>query len=387
MAKMEVVVPDSLRERVIQNIRFGELIAEGANGTIMEGKWEGSTVAVKKIHSVFKESSEFDFQSLRKRFFEECERSFQLRHTNIVQILGVFIPPGARLPSLVMERLYCSLSDLLGIHSNIPLEIKLNLLHGISLGLRYLHGRSPPIIHCDLTSKNILVSKGMEAKIADLGTVRFANQSLLTSLLPSTQDFMPPEAISDTPSFGTKVDVFSVGCVFLHTFSHRWPSPQNIISDTPGHPHTELKKRSQYLKSIPVTVQDELLPIVKACLENNPDNRPDVANICDRLESLISNRKLDLPESTLHVQLMLQEAKQEIKDHTVKLCTKGAELHSKNAEMENLKAEISKLNTADSGTKKVKFNYCIVSREKFDDSLAIHHQNNTEQYTYVAIES
>ena len=66
---MEVVIPDSLRERVIKNISFGELIAKGANGTIMEGKWEGSIVVVKKINSVFNEPSEFDFQ---KRFFEEC---------------------------------------------------------------------------------------------------------------------------------------------------------------------------------------------------------------------------------------------------------------------------------------------------------------------------
>ena len=61
---MEVVVSDSLRERVIENIRFGELIAQGANGTITEGKWEGSIVAVKKIHSVFNEPSEFDFKLL-----------------------------------------------------------------------------------------------------------------------------------------------------------------------------------------------------------------------------------------------------------------------------------------------------------------------------------
>ena len=258
-----------------------------------------------------------------------------------------------------MERLYCNLDDLLGTHADIPLEIKLNLLHGTSLGLRYLHSRSPPIIHQDLTSKNILVSKGMEAKIAHLSTVRFANQSLLTSLSLDTQDFMPPEAITDIPSSlcGAKLDVFSFGCVILHTFSHRWPSPQNIISDSPGHPHTEMKRRSQYLKAIPITIQDVLLPIIKACLDNDPGNRPHVANVSDQLESIISNRKLALPESMLHLQLMVQEAKREIKDHTVKLCTKGAELHSKNAEVEKLKAEISKLNTPDSATRKVIYLY------------------------------
>ena len=349
---MEVAVPDSLQVRVIENINFGEVIAKGANGTITEGNWEGSIVAVKKIHSIFDEASELELQSLQRKFFEECKRSFQLRHANIVQLFGIFIPPGARMPSLVMERLYCSLNDLLWKHPDIPLEIKLNLLHGIGLGLRYLHSRSPPIIHCDLSSKNILVSKGMEAKISDLCIVRYLNRPSPINLSPDSQDFLPHELLNDDiQTFGTKVNVFSFGCVVLHTFSCRWPSPQNIISNSPG--HTELGRRLQYLKAIPDAIQDVILPIVKNCLEDNPDDRPDMINISDQLESLIKNGKFALPESIFHVQLMLQQAKQEIKDHAFKLCSKGAELYSKSAEVEKLRTEISKLSTSNSAVRQV----------------------------------
>ena len=97
-----------------------------------------------------------------------------------------------------------------------------------------------------------------------------------------------------------------------------------------------------------------ILPIVTACLEDDPNNRPNAASICNQLESLISSKNLTLPESMLHVQLMLQEAKQEVKDHAVKLCSKGAELYSKNAEVEKLKSEISKLQISDSATRQVK---------------------------------
>ena len=344
---MESIVPKSLLEYVIENIKFGGLIGKGDNATITEAKWEGSIVAVKEIHSIM-QASELEYQSLRERLIKECERSIRLRHTNIVQFLGVFIPPGAKVPGLVMERLYCSLNDLLKTNPSIPLEIKLNLLHGISRGLRYLHNRSPPVIHRDLSSKNILITRGMEAKIADLATVRFATQSLLTNLqlTPGMQDFMPPEALTDTlnsGTYGTELDVFSLGCVIIHTLSHQWPTPQNIISNSPSHTHTELKRRSQYLRAIPTAVQDVMLPIITACLENNPNNRLSVASICDQLESLITDRKFTLPESTLHAQLMLQEAKQEIKNHTIKLCSKGTELLSKSAELEELKAEMSKL--------------------------------------------
>lgn len=359
---MESVVPESLLEYVIEHVKFGGLIGKGDNATITEAKWEGSIVAVKEIHSI-KQASELERRSLRERLLKECERSIRLRHTNIVQFLGVYIPPGAKVPSLVMERLYCSLNDLLGANPNIPLEIKLNLLHGISRGLRYLHSRSPPIIHRDLSSKNILITRGMEAKIADLATVRFATHNLLMNLqlAPGMQDFMPPEALTDTVdssgTYGTELDVFSLGCVIIHTLSHQWPTPQNIISNSPSHTHTELKRRSQYLRAIPTAVEDVMLPIITACLQNSPDNRPSVASICDQLASLITDRKFTLPESMLHVQLMLQEAKQDVKNHTVKLCSKGAELLSKSAELEELKTEMSKLQISGSTRQVILKNY------------------------------
>ena len=349
---MENTVSESLIEYVIESVQFRELIAKGDNAVITEAKWEGSIVAVKEIHSI-KEASELELQSLQKRLIKECERSIRLRHVNIVQFLGIFTPPGAKEPSLVMERLYCSLNDLLGTNPSIPLEIKLNILHGITQGLSYLHRRSPPIVHRDLSSKNILISKGMEAKVSDLTTVRFATQSMLMNLqlAPGRQDFMPPEALTDALNnerCGTQLDVFSMGCVMIHTLSHQWPTPQNIISDSPSHAYTELKRRSQYLRAIPTAVQDVMLPMITACLENNPNNRPSVGSICEQLESLITNSNFTLPESTLHAQLMLEEAKQEVKNHVVKLCSKGAELLSKTAELEKLKDEMSKLHISGS---------------------------------------
>ena len=71
----------------------------------MEAQWEGSVSFLNKVSA--------------------CA------HANIVHFLGIFVPPGARVSSLVMERLYCSLNNLLEDHSVIQIEIKLNLLHGI----------------------------------------------------------------------------------------------------------------------------------------------------------------------------------------------------------------------------------------------------------------
>ena len=156
----------ALRDFVIDNITIGSQIGRGANGRILEAKWEGIVVAVKEIHSIFmNEVSDLEFQSFKRSFLRECEQSSRLRHPNIVRFFGIYHPPGARVPSLVMERLHCSLTSLLENNPVVPIGTKIWIIKDVALGLRYLHTRNPPIIHRDLSSNNVLLSKGMEGKL------------------------------------------------------------------------------------------------------------------------------------------------------------------------------------------------------------------------------
>ena len=176
MASGNETFPLVLRDFVIHNILIGDQIGRGANGRILEAKWEGIVVAVKEIHSIFmNEVSDREFQSFKTSFLRECEQSSRLRHPNIVRFFGIYHPPGARVPSLVMERLQCSLTSLLEKNPVVPIGTKLSIIKDVALGLRYLHTRNPPIIHCDLLSNNVLLSKGMEGKIGDLGTAQLVD--------------------------------------------------------------------------------------------------------------------------------------------------------------------------------------------------------------------
>ena len=151
-----------LKDLTINNIELGDVIGRGASGKILRGNWEGAPCAVKEIHSIFQEiASEKEFAAFRAAFVEECRRSIRLRHPNIVQFFGVYYPPSASsgLPCLVMELLYCSLTSFVETNSEISHKIKLSILHDISLGLRFLHTSSPPIIHRDLSSNNVLISR------------------------------------------------------------------------------------------------------------------------------------------------------------------------------------------------------------------------------------
>ena len=309
----------SLKDCLIDNVQVEKIIGHGAYGTIGEAKWEGSVVAIKEIHSIFNEVGEEQFQALKTKFLTECKRSSQLRHPNIVRFLGICLLPGARVPSLVMERLHCNLTELLEQNAVIPLEIKLSILHQALLGLRYLHTRAPPIIHRDLSSNNILVSKGMEAKIADFGTIRILepNRQTPMSLAPGTKDFMPPEAVGHQPvGYKQEIDIFSFGCVMLHTFSHTWPTPsQSVIADSARHvltPQSEVQRRAKYLDKVPKEIEDIIIPLIKNCLEYFPNDQPSAEQACEQLETLIVNRKWQFPDNMLHKHLLLQELQDKV---------------------------------------------------------------------------
>ena len=92
------------------------------------------------------------------------------------------------------------------------METKLFILHDVSLGLSYLHGHHPAIIHRDLSSNNVLLTRNLTAKIGDLGMAKMIRASKQTksrfTRAPGTVDFMPPEALVEDPDYGTPVDVF-----------------------------------------------------------------------------------------------------------------------------------------------------------------------------------
>ena len=337
----------ALRDFVIDNITIGNQIGRGANGRILEAKWEGTVVAVKEIHSIFmNEVGDLEFQSFKRSFLRECEQSSRLRHPNIVRFFGIYHPPGTRVPSLVMERLHCSVTSLLENNSMVPIGTIISIIKDVALGLRYLHTRNPPIIHRDLSSNNILLSKGMEGKIGDLGTARLVDprrQSRMTKA-PGTVDFMPPEALEDVTNihYGKELDVFSFGCVMLHTLSHQWPTPSHAVIINPETGlitggRSEVERRSQYFERIDRSRSDVLIPLIESCLSNLPKNRPSIVRVCDQLEGQLVDR-----ERTSTNELTVSALQQEIQQKNVELGRKDVEIQRKYTEIVQKDAELQR---------------------------------------------
>ena len=229
-------------------------LGSGSYGEVFAVKHEGKTYAAKQIHSIFQEKvSIADKRAVRDSFLKECHQCSILRHPNIVQFIGVYYrDPQSVLPVMVMELMDSSLSDYVKT-PNISMNLKVSILYDVSQGLSFLHDRTSPIIHRDLSPNNILLSRDSVAKISDLGVAKVIKAGAKNTLTkaPGTTDFMPPEALADHPEYSTGLDVFSYGGLILHTVNQEWPTPtSNVELDHKMKPIkmlTEVERRQKYL--------------------------------------------------------------------------------------------------------------------------------------------
>ena len=81
--------------------------------------------------------------------------------------------------------------------------------------LNYLH--TSHIIHRDLKSANILITRTCDLKLADFGLSRFINNPMITNYTSRviTLWYRPPELLLGVSQYGPEVDIWSAGCIFV----------------------------------------------------------------------------------------------------------------------------------------------------------------------------
>ena len=292
-------VPE-LQQFVIRNVGpTGRELGRGSYGTVKEVEIPGATCAAKVIHETLLQfGSEDEVRNITEKFVRECCLMSSLRHPHVVQFLGVCFLPGSRLPALVMEKLLVSLHELLETNPNIPLATKRSILHNVARGLLYIHSRNPPIIHRDLTAKNVLLNSAMVAKLADLGVARIVESrpgqmAAQLTQAPGTAVYMPPEALEPAGTYDTKLDIFSFGNVALFTLTQAFPAqlkyPIYIDPTTRRRiARSEVERRSDYIQQMhehkALGRQHILVRIVEQCLQDLPEDRPSIEEVIQQLE-------------------------------------------------------------------------------------------------------
>ena len=304
-----------LRPFVLSDVRLtGSRIGGGAYGRVEEVSFPVNAAA-KTIYAFLQEGdgTAVELPKAATQFVRECQLMSTLRHPNVVQFLGVAFFPGSLLPSLVMERMLTSLHDLLDPDPPPPrdvasplsffsMAVKVSVLQNVASGLAYLHERTLPIIHRDLSARNVLLNSKMVAKIADLGVARIVPRvAAIMTAAPGAAIYMPPEAIAPTranvkdPRYGTSFDIFSLGVVAIFTVSGTFPRDpleHNYRDRDALVARTELERRREYMQQ----VHDQLglsgqlrgnhptIRLIEQCLQNEPERRPGIRDVLGLLE-------------------------------------------------------------------------------------------------------
>ena len=190
--------------------------------------------------------------------------------------------------------------------SLFTMGLKCRVLHNVASGLAFLHERTPPIIHRDLSAKNVLLTSELVGKIADLGVARIVPRMRAAATMtkaPGASVYMPPEAIAPAESneekskYDASIDIFSFGVVTIFTIGEVFPCDplaHNYTNEETGLlvARTELQRRSEYMRSINTQLRacgqlrgdHPLIQLIQQCLHNGPHKRPSICEVLHLLE-------------------------------------------------------------------------------------------------------
>ena len=201
-------------------------------------------------------------------------------HTNVVGFIGAFQDRTG--PFLVMEKMSQNLHKFLEANRGaLKPQQQLRLCLDIATGLAFLHSQNPPLVHRDLTSRNVLLDESRRAKIGDLGQSKLRTAAHFQTRQPGAVLYMPPEALHTHPQYTEKVDIFSFGVLMLEIATQTPPSVGlDGINTIP-----EEERRSSDLARL--AKDHPLKSLIRSCLKNKPGERPDAATLLEELQEVL----------------------------------------------------------------------------------------------------
>eukprot|EP01104_Vermistella_antarctica_P015932 TRINITY_DN5335_c0_g1_i1.p1 TRINITY_DN5335_c0_g1~~TRINITY_DN5335_c0_g1_i1.p1 ORF type:complete len:1014 (-),score=137.83 TRINITY_DN5335_c0_g1_i1:29-3070(-) len=275
-------------------------IGNGAFGVVSRASYHGTDVAVKTYMS--------DFELTMRDWVTEVEHMSALRHPNIVILIGACEDP------LCIVTEYAAHGSLFAVIHKTPEKLKewptvVSVALGAAKGLSFLHAQSPPVLHRDMKSGNILLDANMIAKVADFGLSRSACTVTMTNRVGTTR-WMAPEVVNhsknqssfvptdddDTTAighYGEPADVYSFGMVMyeLYTlnvpfFEEAWEmNIERRVLDGEL-PKMYLTSEETHVLRRESPVPDEFVALIGSCLCLDPSSRPTMKEVTRTLEGM-----------------------------------------------------------------------------------------------------
>ncbi|KAK4382957.1 Serine/threonine-protein kinase-like protein [Sesamum angolense] len=208
-------------EVATENFSDAQLLGRGSHGLVYKGVLQGGRlVAIKKPSRA---AQRLSISANPSEFENEIDILSKLQSPRLVNLVG-FTKNDSQDRLLVVEFMSNgTLYDVLHSNPRPPTwgrRIKLALQ--IAKAIETLHSLSPPVIHRDIKSANVLIDSNFNARLGDFGlALRCVDDEKLRSTPPAgTMGYLDPCYVTPD-NLSTKTDVFSFGILLLEIVSGR----------------------------------------------------------------------------------------------------------------------------------------------------------------------
>eukprot|EP01087_Luapelamoeba_hula_P012330 TRINITY_DN3429_c0_g4_i3.p1 TRINITY_DN3429_c0_g4~~TRINITY_DN3429_c0_g4_i3.p1 ORF type:complete len:1705 (+),score=283.87 TRINITY_DN3429_c0_g4_i3:276-5390(+) len=316
---LDFVTPDltlyDLRDNMIEHasIEKGKILGEGGNALVYLGTWKGKQVALKELKlnvkaGMSEEKAERIALDVFNDFRAEAWIMRLLKHPNIVEMIGVCKHP----TSLVTEFMpFGSLYDFIlreDIKKYFSWRMRMKVVTDIALGVAFMHGLTPPIIHRDLKTLNVLMasddpSAQVVAKVADFGTCVAA--TTFVGRVVDNPLWLAPEIMAGF-EYSEKADVYSFGMIMYEVVERKLPFDEFDVRFV-----SKLEKQIE--DGLRPTVHRLITPepyiaLMRECWDGDPSARPDMTDVVKRLREMTPQLQ-DLPFEWLNPEAPADEGK------------------------------------------------------------------------------
>lgn len=203
------------------------LLGEGGFGSVYKGILpDGREIAVKQL-KIGGSQGEREFKA-------EVDIISRIHHRHLVSLVGYCIQDNRKI--LVYD--YVPNNTLyFHIHEKgqpvLEWEKRVKIAAGAARGIAYLHEDcNPRIIHRDIKPSNILLDDNYEARVADFGLAKLAQDANthVSTRVMGTFGYVAPEYAS-SGKLTDKSDVYSFGVVLLELITGRMPVDPSQMGD------------------------------------------------------------------------------------------------------------------------------------------------------------
>lgn len=162
---------------------------------------------------------------------------------------------------------------------------KTRIAMDIADALGYLHSQTPPVVHRDLKSRNVLLDKHRNAKLADFGIARERIDSTMTAGVGSSL-WMAPEVLVGE-RYDEKADIYSFGVVLSELDTHKLPywrlrDPKDGSRQIPNVTLLQLVSMGKLTVEFSTSsclLTTQMIELGQKCVARKPSDRPSAVEL------------------------------------------------------------------------------------------------------------